>query len=284
MPPPIVPHPNSWYADPQWFAAVNCTGCQEDSGLCATRIKGVRALITPPWALHIGKNFNSDAARAFCQGLENHKASLVICDFPPEISFDLPKNWHIQRRHTRWLRVTEHGGFPALPKHRRKQLRKASAIGLTISQCNDVERVISLHQLARKRKDVESDEQKLEQLLQLILNSPHQSSFIVQDTNGDDLASAVFLHDSDKTVYAFGGQNRSELSGLATVMLINAGLQAAEAIGHKIFDFGGSLDPGVDRFYAEFGAEKILRIRAVLARSPIKWWLKCSRPDLFRAS
>ena len=64
-------------------------------------------------------------------------------------------------------------------------------------------------------------------------------------------------------------------------MLIEQGITDAGALGNKIFDFGGSTDPGVDRFYAEFGAEKHYRERAVRVDPWAKPWLKWMRPDLF---
>jgi hypothetical protein len=51
--------------------------------------------------------------------------------------------------------------------------------------------------------------------------------------------------------------------------------------GTMTFDFGGSMDPGVDRFYAEFGAEAVPKIRLV---KMAPWWkpiMRWRRPDLF---
>jgi hypothetical protein len=90
-----------------------------------------------------------------------------------------------------------------------------------------------------------------------------------------------FCTTQGRTVYAFGGQKRSSVSGLATVLLIEQGIRDAAAIGNRIFDFGGSSDPGVDRFYAEFGAEKVPRQRAVRMAWWARPWLRLMRPDLF---
>ncbi|MGB0510647.1 MAG: hypothetical protein ACPGGB_06965, partial [Flavobacteriales bacterium] len=63
--------------------------------------------------------------------------------------------------------------------------------------------------------------------------------------------------------------------------LIGTAMRHAASRGAKAFDFGGSQDQGVDRFYAEFGAERIPKVRLVRIRG---WWtpiLRWRRPDLF---
>lgn len=276
-------HPHSWFADPIWFKAVRCQNERNVAGLCSARITGVRAMITPPWALHVGKNFTSDSIEVYRHELEDLPASAIVCDLPPGTTCDWPAPWLLQERHTRWLQANDEAVFPELPKHRRKQLRKAEQTGLKISTCLEVKRVLSLHQQARERKSIASNHRTLEPLLQTILNSPYQSSFIVTDSEGNDVANALFLHDADRTIYAFGGQKRSPQSSLATVMLIAEGIKAAQSLGHQIFDFGGSQDSGVDQFYREFGAKKVPRFRAIRVRPLYRWWLNLTRPDLFRS-
>jgi lipid II:glycine glycyltransferase (peptidoglycan interpeptide bridge formation enzyme) len=118
-------------------------------------------------------------------------------------------------------------------------------------------------------------------LLTWILTSPHQTSYVVYDDQNRAIASATFLHNKGRTVYAFGGQERSNVSALATVLLIQQGIRDAEAVGNDIFDFGGSADEGVDRFYAEFGAHAEPRFRAILVKGWAHPWLRVFRPDLF---
>ena len=87
-----------------------------------------------------------------------------------------------------------------------------------------------------------------------------------------------------RCIYGFGGQFRTEKRGRssrATVLLIGTAMRHAATHGAKTFDFGGSQDKGVDRFYAEFGAERIPKVRLVRIRG---WWtpiLRWRRPELF---
>lgn len=251
----------------------------DSAALARQRIKGIPAAITPPWALETGK-ITIDHGQALRRALESAALPLVVCDLPPGVSCTWEKPWTVQHKHTRWLQAID-GQFPSLPKHRSKQARKAVAQGLRLEPCADVALLLQLHQQVRERKSIPSDAAALKRLLTWILTSPHQSSYVVYDDQNQAIASATFLHNNGRTVYAFGGQERSNVSALATVLLIQQGIRDAEAVGNDIFDFGGSADAGVDRFYAEFGAHAEPRFRAILVKGWARPWLRVFRPDLF---
>ena len=282
------PLPSSWYADPMWISS----GGEMDSEsnqtasphLADVRIKGIPSATTPAWALHVGwpEDANAEEIRA---RLESSKP-LVIIDLPPGVDVKWGQPWIGQRRHTRQLHWdTTDAGFDLeelLPAHRLKQIRKGTRSGLKVESTRDVDRVLALHQQARQRKQLSSNEGALRPLLEKIMQSPHQSAYIVLSNEGKDMASAVFLHERGRTIYAFGGQVRSKLSGLASVMLIDAGIRDAVQREINCFDFGGSMDPGVDKFYAEFGAEKVVKWRYLRCSWWARPWFRLMRPDLFR--
>lgn len=277
----FTPHPTSWYAGDGWIEALDQQTTPSSTPLMAARVKGVPAWITPSWALE--SHVESTKLEALCTELETASTPLVVCDLPPGLQGMWGPSWHVQARHTRWLEADENGTFPTRPKHRAKQARKGEERGLRIEATQNLDVLLALHQNARERKSIASDGSKLRMLLAWVLTSEHQSTYVVKDETNTAIASATFLHDAGRTIYAFGGQLRSPLSGLATVMLIEQGIKDAGAIGNNIFDFGGSADHGVDRFYAEFGAEKRYRERAVRVAPWAKPWLKLMRPDLFAA-
>ena len=272
-------HPDSWFSDPQWLQALQVGQAVDSAALARLRIKGIPAAITPPWALETGE-VTSDHVQALRRALESSALPLVVCDLPPGFPCMWEKPWIVQQKHTRWLKAVD-GQFPPLPKHRSKQVRKALAQGLRLEPCADVALLLQLHQQVRERKSIPSDAAALMRLLTWILTSPHQTSYVVYDDQNRAIASATFLHNKGRTVYAFGGQERSNVSALATVLLIQQGIRDAEAVGNDIFDFGGSADEGVDRFYAEFGAHAEPRFRAILVKGWAHPWLRVFRPDLF---
>lgn len=251
-----------------------------DVALGRKSIKGLPAAITPPWALETG-GIHADNLQTTKATFETTHFPLVVCDLPPGVACDWGKPWVVQQKHTRWLHAEENNEFPPLPKNRSKQARKAIEQGLRLEPSSDLTLLLHLHQQVRERKSIPSDEAALERLLGWILTSPHQSSHLVFDEHNRPIASATFLHNKGRTVYAFGGQLRSKVSALATVLLIQQGLRDARQVGNRIFDFGGSSDAGVDRFYAEFGAHMEPRCRAILVKKWAKPLLRVLRPDLF---
>jgi hypothetical protein len=270
--------PDSWFAESVWVSEKKSFHWQESAHLVRSRIKGIPALFTPEGALHVGlitpPNWNA---------LEQSKSPCIIVDLPPGMPFEGRKFWKVQKRHTRQLRWNRTDADPIaiLPSHRLKQLRRASRNQLEVLFVSEPKRILALHMAARMRKEVRANEKVLLQQLSSILQSPNQTSCIVQNHAGKDIASAVFLHEKGRTIYAFGGQIRSKESALATVMLIAEGIKSAKEVGNTCFDFGGSMDPGVDKFYAEFGADTVPKLRCVRIAWWAKPWLRITRPDLF---
>ena len=247
------------------------------------RIQGVRALVTPQWALDAGtpgSRWEAQHEEAVASAMMQARARLAVVDLPAGMipSQPPPRTGHFQERHTRTVQLAA-----ALPSNRRKQVRRALRAGLTFEKDGtDLDRLVALHQGARERKSIPSDGMALHRLLNRLGDEPSTRMHFVQDASGRRVAGGVFLHTMPGTVlYAFGGAERSELSGLATVLLLARSMECAAAQGATQFDFGGSQDPGVDRFYSEFGGERIPKWRYVRSAPGWAWWWKWRRPDLF---
>ena len=272
--------PEDWYADPVW-ARVH-PGGRDVGGGPAVRmwVRGVPALITAPWALH--------TARAACD-LEVWAAQpepWVVVDAPPLLPFPQapPVGGWFQQRHTRMLRLAPEGAVACVPANRRKQLNRALRVGLKAEPDVPVADVVRLHAGARDRKGLAADAAALERLLDALVASPWVRSWGIRDAEGRWVAAAVFLQERSRWVYAFGGAERNSRSGLATVALLGAAIDAAAAAGADWFDFGGSTDPGVDRFYAEFGADAAPKWRWVRSAAWALPWMRWMRPDLVRGA
>jgi hypothetical protein len=249
------------------------------------RIQGIPALVTPQWALDAGTHGalweakHEDSVEA---AMTRARARLAVVDLPAGMAKTdgLPRIGHFQERHTRKAQLGA-----ALPSNRRKQVRRALRAGFTFEEDGmDLDRLITLHQGARERKAIPSDGLALHRLIGQLLKTAGARMHFVQDASGQRIAGGVFLHTQPGTVlYAFGGAERSEKSGLATVLLLAQSMECAGAQGAAEFDFGGSQDPGVDRFYAEFGGERVTKWRYVRSAPGWTWWWKWRRPDLFSA-
>ncbi len=246
---------------------------------------GLKALTTPPWAQDIGRHAHPEAIAAV---LSNPAAGLIVLDLAPgaPVPMKLPPGAWALEQHTRQVKL-EAGADPieTWPSHRRKQWKRAEREGMTAVPTKDVDTLIALHQASRKRKGVASDAAALEGLMTELLKEPDTQGWVVRSETGNTLAGGVFHGTDDhRCVYGFGGQFRNGTPGdtsRASVLLIGTAMRHAAMNGIGCFDFGGSADPGVDRFYGEFGAEKVEKFRLVRAARGWRLLLRLRRPDLF---
>ena len=263
----------------------------EKCALYKTSLKGVSAIFTPPWALDCGLTLKlNDGAHysSFIEELKNRPEKYLTVDLPP-CSNDLakglntalvkqytPSDFRIQWRHTRI------SSLPAtLPSNRRKQVKKAEREGISCEVVSDWKNVKLLHEESRNRKDLESNIEQLETLLDGISKEDFTFAIEALNKDGECLASGGFvLTNTNRCIYSFGGQKRGPLSAVSTVAMLAFAMEVAQEKGALEFDFGGSTDPGVDRFYKEFGAKRIPKPRLIRTA----WWLspilKVLRPDL----
>lgn len=250
------------------------------------RVQGATALATPAWALDTGFDGQSGWTPAheaeLVAAMRSVGARLAVVDLPAGVTADPGAQWKgwAVTRHTRLADLAT-----SLPKHRSKQVRKARRLGLqSLTDPSALADMVALHQSARARKAIPSDAQELHRLLHALAPAPGTRFAFVQDASGACVAGGVFLLTAPDTVlYAFGGAHRSQHSGLATVLLLAEAMEWARGIGASTFDFGGSQDAGVDRFYKEFGGVYTPKLRWVVAPQPWKWWFRLRRPDLFPA-
>lgn len=221
------------------------------------------------------------------EGLKSLTEPLRVIDLPPcsedegglstaEIKQITSSDYRIQWRHTRRLRLPYEAR-----QNRRKQIARAKREGITCEIVSDWRRVAELHEQSRNRKDIEHNGEQLEKLLAAIAKEDFAFAVEAKDDQGTCIASGGMIMVGPETcLYAFGGQIRGPHSAIASVAMLDFAMNEANARGAEVFDFGGSSDPGVDRFYKEFGAENVPRARLVYAA----WWLKpvlrVMRPDL----
>ena len=287
---PEYSHP---FLSPSWldYCGASYTIFKTETGVSALSrfsIRGLRVLATPPWALDCGLTceISTKDYIALTSNWISRSETLKIIDLPPLsdncsltnacIKANTPSDFNIQWRHTRQLHLES-----SLPSNRRKQVKRAEREGITCSLTSNWSNVLSLHNESRIRKDISSDSFQLSKLLKSV--SSMDNSFAIEAVNSDGRCIAaggfVFVN-KDTCLYSFGGQTRSKLSGIASVAMLSSAMKEALSQGASILDFGGSSDPGVDRFYKEFGAYRVSRARLIYASWWLRPFLRYLRPDL----
>ena len=258
--------------------------------LANSSLKGITATITPPWALDCGLTLKNDVEKSyesFALGLSKLKSPIIVVDLPPVcenskgvssaiVKQNTPSCIRVQWRHTRILDI------PAkLPSNRRKQLNKAEREGINCEVVESWGNVNELHDISRNRKGLANKSSQLKTLLDAVATEDYSFAVEAKDSEGNCISSGGFIMVSDnRCLYAFGGQKRGANSAIASVAILRLAMKEAQNRGATEFDFGGSADPGVDRFYKEFGARSVPKARLV----KVAWWLKpllsVVRPDL----
>ena len=210
---------------------------------------GLTALTTLPWAQDIGHAPDPEAITTL---LQTAAEPFIVLDLPATMTPpELPSGSWAVEHHTRQSALhPNEDPVDAWPPTRRKQLRRAEREGMAADQTDDLDLLVH-----------------------------------VRKASGHVLAGGVFHGTGDgRCVYGFGGQFRTEEPGessRASVLLIATAMRHAATLGASPFDFGGSRDAGVDRFYAEFGAERVPKWKLVRIQGLWKPILRWQRPDLF---
>lgn len=212
-----------------------------------------------------------------CTGM---RSMLHVLDLGPHAHEGLqaPRGWQDVTRHTRqstWSGDTNWGVSKSRQKQSARFLRDEGTV--TVAEHPEAwQDVRALHLASRTRKGLAHHGTKLSELLNRLADQPWTFAVLAHNQEGDCVASGGFVMLPDQTcVYAFGGQVRSKASGRASVAMLCAAMDEAQARGSTTFDFGGSQDPGVDQFYAEFGARAVPMRRWVHA----PWWFKRCFPQ-----
>lgn len=266
-----------------WKLGLNSPSIEGNFGrLQLAKIQGLPALITPSWSLDTGfqgSSWGKGHDEEVLGAMRSVSARLAVVDLPAGTELNEVGECHVQYRHTRIFNLTME-----LPGTRRKQVRRAERLGFRVVKDVDaVSKMVELHQASRARKRIASDEQALFRLLNALSSADGALSLFVEDEQGERIAGGVFLRTGiDTMLYAFGGAFRSPQSSLASVLLLDEAMQRARQLGCTHFDFGGSQDQGVDRFYAEFGSEAVSKPRLVYCAPGWKWYWRWRRPDLLR--
>ena len=269
------------FASPAW-AGQNDASIRLPQGhlaMAAGRLKGVLPLLhTPAWALHGDLHGDLATQRALLARTALLPHTTKVLDLGPRAHADLkpPHGWTEVRRHTRQVTLPIEGEVP-LPKTREKQARRFEREGgsVAVESGHDAiawSHVERLHAASRDRKGLASHQHRLTPLLQRLATEPWTFAVTASNAEGKVIASGGFvLLPCVTCVYAFGGQERSKDSGRASVAMLCEAMRTAQRMGATTFDFGGSQDDGVDKFYAEFGGVPVAMRRWVNAPVWFKW-------------
>jgi len=164
--------------------------------------------------------------------------------------------------------------FSLYSSQTKRNLKKAMASSLTIVQSAQSEKIIKLFS---ENRGMELElpvafYTVLRQLIKKMSSKGLVKCIGVNDKNNAMCAGAFFVKDAGRDIFLFSGANKNAYDSHAITFLINSYIEEYSGTP-SIFDFEGSMDIDLARFYAGFGSTKINFpvIRKNNLPAPVKW-------------
>lgn len=153
----------------------------------------------------------------------------------------------------------------------RRNLKKASGAGLTVAKHAKPESVVQLFRENRGKEFGHLREPDYRRLLKMVYQCNHKGMADIRgiyDETNQLLAGAFFIRSHKKATFLFSGLSAEGREKAAMPFLIDAYLRE-HSNKHLTFDFDGSNDPNLARFYKSFGAREIIYQRVFIDRLPL---------------
>jgi len=121
----------------------------------------------------------------------------------------------------------------------------------------DVSEIIKLFEKNYQEKKIlpVKDYKKLEKLASVLLSKGKIELEGVYNMNLELISGAIFLKDEKRVTYLFSASSLEGKKRQSSTLLINTMIKK-NSDSHFIFDFEGSMIPGIASFYKSFGAER----------------------------
>ncbi|MBS1585774.1 MAG: GNAT family N-acetyltransferase [Bacteroidetes bacterium] len=172
------------------------------------------------------------------------------------------------------LREETDAVFAKLNEDYRRNIRKAEA-ELTIS--DEPQCLLQLYGFLKatlQGKDVQLyySEAQMQRLFAACIANNSTSLWVAR--KGDAVQAIVWeVWDDGCAYYLAGAKNPAEKDNRAMTALLWHAIKAAIQMGKKVFDFEGSMDVGVEKFFRNFGAERELYL-TIQKNDSLLWKLK----------
>lgn len=244
-------------ASPDWYALVS-GDYQSVMPLIARRKWGVSYLCTPTFfscgGLFADAPVDDELLRAFLERIPRRflRADLLLNENCPDIA----------QRTLRSYRLALAQPFEVLAQgfseNCRRNIKSAEKQNLTFSLSGEISEIINLFRRNRGANLSlrDSDYALLESCARYAQVRGWLEICSVFDSEGKLLAGAFMLRDYDKIRFWFSGRNSEQAASKSMFFLISNYLKMRSEESF-IFDFNGSMNENIARFYRGFGAEVV---------------------------
>ncbi len=140
---------------------------------------------------------------------------------------------------------------------RRRSYKQCENDTITIKKSSKYKEVVNLF-IDQKKGDIQinkSDYDKLEQLIEFLEKKNQIYILIVENLKEDILGGAIFLKDAKRITYLFSAVSEEGRKKQVMPFIIDVMIKKY-ANTNYIFDFEGSMIPGIAYFFRSFGAQE----------------------------
>jgi hypothetical protein len=173
-----------------------------------------------------------------------------------EAAFFSDSGYRVQQRHTRVLPLEPDVDklFQQLPARTRNYLNRPWG-ELQLERGTQPELLFELAQMGKRAPGYEPE--LLRQLYDALIQRNAGQLYLMYDSNWQLHAAGLVARDSQCAYFLTGAFNPAFPRSQAMRRLLWQAIEDAAAHGCQQFDFQGSMDAGVDRFFSSFGAQRV---------------------------
>lgn len=247
-------------------------------------------VITPPFSPNIdlfyinpsdsvvGKNsFNKDLGEALAVYFDALNVSYININLPETIIDTQPFIWKGYTSRGRFsyminLKNSEEELWNNLSSEKRKSIKKAVKDGLIIEQSTDYELIYSLIIKSLERNSLSKNREIIKNILFSFANAVNSYGFVAR-RNNHAIGATFCIISRGKAIYLFGGFDADNKHHGAGVSCMWQSILKAKESGLTHFDFEGSMDPKIERYFREFGGELISYFSVLKVSNAVKIFL-----------
>lgn len=205
----------------------------------------------------------------------------IIWHFSPAFDYPLPFFWNnfsLESRYTYQIdpRREEEELLSRMASTIRRYIRKGAS--LTVTESDDPEVMLRLFRLQQQHGHEiigsnDKDWSTISELIRYLTSSGNGRMYVVETKDGRVAAAGVYARFGDTGTYLLGTYDPDLNNRSAMPVMMWHAIRAEKAAGMRIFDFEGSMIPGVERFFRRMGGYPVSYLKAERNELPylIRW-------------
>jgi lipid II:glycine glycyltransferase (peptidoglycan interpeptide bridge formation enzyme) len=178
------------------------------------------------------------------------------------------------------LELSEESIWKRMSNERRKNITKGRKDGLNVRKSDDfgIIRALVLKTFSRQSKKL--NQFYLDKILFEFSTSINSFAFVTYQNN-QPIACSFCIYDAHTAYYILGGyDNEMKHHGAGAISMWEA-IKYSKEIGIKYFDFEGSMNPQIEKYFRGFGGQLTPYFQINKALLPLEMLLKLKTRELF---